>query len=272
MYLTRHQTPSGPRWAADGCFLPPSFTLSFLLEMSRDHITRLLADLPRGKPAEGIPLLPPAEPMHEVWGCGVTYLRSRSAREEESKSADVYTRVYEAERPEVFFKGIGWRVVGHGMPIRIRHDSQWNVPEPELTLVINAHREIVGYCVGNDVSSRDIEGANPLYLSQAKVYNGSCAIGPGIQLTSAGEMRNLPTQMEIVRKGETIFQGDGNTSQMKRTLEELVHYLTLEMDFPHGLLAMTGTNIIPPHDFTLQVGDLVCISIGSLTLKNEVQS
>ena len=181
MYLTRHQTTDGARWAVDGEYLPSAFSLELLLQLLHVEIPHLLHALPRFGAAEGV-LLPPIEAGHEVWAAGVTYVRSREAREAESTVKDVYTRVYEAERPELFFKALGRRVVGHGMPIRIREDSGWNVPEPELTLVVNAHREIVGCCAGNDVSSRDIEGANPLYLPQAKVYEGACALGPGIRL------------------------------------------------------------------------------------------
>ena len=161
-------------------FLRPSRS-SFSCSCPKAAIADFLRALPKGAPAGGAPLLAPVEPTQEVWAAGVTYLRSRDAREEESAVKDVYTRVYEAKRPELFFKANGWRVAGHGMPIRVRDDSKWNVPEPELALVINSAGEIVGHTVCNDVSSRDIEGDNPLYLPQAKVYNGSCAVGPGIQ-------------------------------------------------------------------------------------------
>ena len=270
MYLTRHQTSQGPRWAVNGRFLPQSFTLGLLLENPSGSIAGLLDILASEEPAEGI-LLPPLEAMHEVWACGVTYLRSREAREAESQAGDVYTLVYNAERPEIFFKAIGWRAVGHGMPIRIRKDSHWNVPEPEVVMVVNARREIVGYCAGNDVSSRDIEGANPLYLPQAKTYNRSCALGPGIQLADPDEMGDLPINMEIRRQGTPVFQGESNTSRMKRSLEELADYLTMELDFPHGVFVMTGTGIVPTDEFTLQPGDVVRITVASLVLENEVQ-
>ena len=155
MYLTRHETPGGPRWALDGQFLPESFTLGLLLQLPASAIAGVLQAIPRSGPATGA-LLAPLEADHEVWACGVTYLRSREAREAESTVRDVYARVYDATRPELFFKGVGWRTVGHQAPIRVRDDSTWNVPEPELTLVVNAAAEIVGYTVGNDVSSRDI--------------------------------------------------------------------------------------------------------------------
>jgi 2-dehydro-3-deoxy-D-arabinonate dehydratase len=271
MYLTRHQTPAGPRLALNGRYLTGPLNLTTLLALPAAHIVQLLQSWPVSDPADH-PLLPPLEPMHEVWAAGVTYLRSRKAREAESDVRDVYEKVYSAERPELFFKAIGWRVVGDTMPIRIRQDSHWNVPEPELTLVINAHQEIVGYCAGNDVSSRDIEGANPLYLPQAKIYNGSCALGPGIHLATAAELTNLPIHLEIRRAEQTIYQGETSSAQMKRPLPELVAYLTKELDFPHGVFLMTGTGIVPGDDFSLQPGDTVHITIGSLQLQNPVQS
>jgi 2-dehydro-3-deoxy-D-arabinonate dehydratase len=222
-----------------------------------------------GEAVEG-PALAPIDPAQEVWAAGVTYLRSRAAREQESQTADVYTRVYNAERPEVFFKAAGWRVVGPDAPIRVREDSGWNVPEPEMTLVINRYGDIVGFCAGNDVSSRDIEGENPLYLPQAKVYDGSCALGPGIELATADALRDLPVHLTITRDGIQAFTGDTRTSQMARTLEELVAYLTAELTFPGGFFLMTGTGIIPPESFSLQPGDLVRVSVGARTLENPV--
>ncbi|MCB0203176.1 MAG: fumarylacetoacetate hydrolase family protein, partial [Anaerolineae bacterium] len=168
-------------------------------DMMRDVIDAAQTDIE----ANGA-ILPPAEPVQEVWAAGVTYLRSREARMHESDTADIYDKVYDAERVEVFFKALGRRVMGHGQPIRVRRDSRWNVPEPELTLVINANGDIVGYTAGNDVSSRDIEGANPLYLPQAKVYTGSAALGPGIVLCNADDQRDLPIVMQIRRRGEKV--------------------------------------------------------------------
>lgn len=271
MQLTRHQTGQGARWAVDGAFLPPSLTLSALLELRRDALWQLLTLLPRDEPAND-ELLAPIEPLQEVWAAGVTYLRSRDARRVEYKRASVYDQVYDAGRPELFFKASGWRVVGTGMPIRIRADSRWNVPEPELVIVINRHREIVGYCAGNDVSSRDIEGENPLYLPQAKVYNGSCALGPGILLCEPNEISNIPIRLQVQRASETLFEGDATTATMKRTLLELAEYLTLELDFPHGVFLMTGTGIVPGNEFTLQPDDVVSIQVGPLTIKNRVAS
>ncbi|MCB0105083.1 MAG: fumarylacetoacetate hydrolase family protein, partial [Caldilineaceae bacterium] len=201
---------------------------------------------------------------------GVTYLRSRDARKAESTTADVYQKVYDAERPEIFFKQLGWRTVGSGEDVRIRADSHWNVPEPELTLVINAHGEIVGYTVGNDMSSRDIEGANPLYLPQAKTYTGSAAIGPAIQLAGADELTDLTIKLEILRDGNGVFAGDTATSNMKRTFPDLAAYLCRELAFPHGVFLMTGTGIVPGDEFTLQSGDLIKITIGEMTLENTV--
>ena len=184
----------------------------------------------------------------------------------------MYDRVYEAARPELFFKSLGWRAVGNGKPIRIRKDSQWNVPEPELVLVINHQNEIVGYCAGNDVSSRDIEGENPLYLPQAKVYNGSCALGHGILLCEPEEIQDIPIRLEIQHAEKTMFEGETSTSTMKRSLAELAEYLTRELDFPGGVFLMTGTCLVPGNDFTLQAGDLVSIQVGALKIENPVAS
>jgi 2-dehydro-3-deoxy-D-arabinonate dehydratase len=271
MYLTRHKTEQGPRWGLDGRFLPQQLSLELLLELSKEQMVELLPTVVTNEPVEGT-LLPPLDPLHEVWACGVTYLRSREAREKESESSgDVYEKVYTAERPEIFFKAVGWRVAGHQMPIRIRADGRWNVPEPELTLVVNRHQEIIGYCVGNDVSSRDIEGENPLYLPQAKIYNGSCALGPGILLADAGQLNEMPIRMEILRDTAVVFQGDTGTDQIKRALPDLVAFHCREISFPHGVFLMTGTGIVPSDDFSLGPGDVVRISIASLKLENQVQ-
>jgi 2-dehydro-3-deoxy-D-arabinonate dehydratase len=268
-YLTRHATPQGARWAVDGRWLPTSFHLGLLLQLPVLTIRSALRALVEDGSAEG-PLLPPIERDHEVWASGVTYLRSREAREAESTVRDVYARVYDASRPELFFKSAGARVVGPGGAIRVRRDSSWNVPEPELTLVINAHREIVGYTVGNDVSSRDIEGENPLYLPQAKVYDGACALGPGILLQSADALTDLAIHLHLARDRERIFEGTTWTSQIKRPLGELVEYLCREMTFPTGVFLMTGTGIVPPAEFSLLRGDTVRITIDELTLENRV--
>lgn len=276
MLLTKHQTTNGARysarysarWAVDGHFLPPSMNLSLLLEMPRAEMNRVLHTLAHGESASGDPEAP-IDPHQEVWAAGVTYLRSREARKAESTVADMYEKVYAAERPELFSKAIGWRVVGDGGAIRIRQDSRWNVPEPELVLVINRHGEIVGYCAGNDVSSRDIEGENPLYLPQAKIYNGSCALGQGIVLCEPDTLQALPISLTIQRAHETIFAGEANTSMMKRTPAELVEFLTRELDFPHGVFLMTGTCLVP-EDFTLQPEDVVLIEVGEAKIQNVV--
>lgn len=269
MYLTRYTTAHGSRWAVDGKLLPAGVTLAGLLALPAESLTATLSAMPQDNQVEGTPATP-VETHLEVWGSGVTYLRSRQAREAESATADVYQKVYEAARPELFFKSPGWRVAGSGEPVRIRKDTTWNVPEPELTLVINAYGEIVGYTIGNDMSSRDIEGENPLYLPQAKTYNGSCAVGPGIRLCSAADMGDLTIQLQIERQAQIVFSGETSTGQMKRSFQELADYLFRELDFPNGVFLMTGTGIVPPDDFTLAVGDIVRISIGGNSLENEV--
>lgn len=270
MFLTRHQYPNGPRWARDGRLLPGGFTLADLLELPRSIGLDYVSILPTSAAADSPPIAP-IEPIQEVWASGVTYLRSRDARMAESGSQDLYAKIYDAERPELFLKAIGWRVVGNGQPIRIRPDSDWNVPEPELVLVFNRDLEVVGYAVGNDVSSRSIEGENALYLPQAKVYNCSCAIGPGIVLSRIEELTSIPILMTISRQGNAVFSGETSTGQMKRTLEELLRTLGHDLSFPVGGFLMTGTGIVPPEAFTLQSGDVVEITVGELTLRNEVR-
>ncbi len=269
MLLTRHSTPSGPRWARDGEFLAEGFRLGVLLELSPAFIMPFLDSIASREPALG-PLLAPIESEHEVWASGVTYKRSREARTVESAVKDVYERVYVASRPELFFKSPGWRVVGPGMSIRIRRDSQWSVPEPELTLVLNRALEVIGYAAGNDVSSRDIEGENPLYLPQAKLYDGSCALGPGIFLATEDGLANVPIRLTITRAGRRIFEGETRSSEMKRTLAELAGYLGRELSFPQGVFLMTGTGIVPPDDFSLLGGDVVEIQVADAKLENEV--
>ena len=210
----------------------------------------------------------------EVWAAGVTYFRSRAARMEESKASgggSFYDAVYVAARPELFFKAAGWRVRGPGEPVRIRRDARWSVPEPELALVVNARGAIVGYAIGNDVSSRDIEGENPLYLPQAKVYDGSCALGPAVLVRDTPLPPDTGIAVKIVRDGSTVFGGSTTLAQMKRTPEELVQYLYRETSFPHGCVLLTGTGVVPPDEFTLRVGDAVAITIEPIgTLENTV--
>ena len=270
MYLTRHQTFRGPRWAVDGYWLPEAFHLDLMLQRSLHEILDALANARSDEPAEGA-LHAPIEDTQEVWAAGVTYLRSREARMAESDTADIYDKVYVAERVEVFFKANGWRVMGHGDRIRVRRDSTWNVPEPELVLVLNRAGEIVGYTAGNDVSSRSIEGENPLYLPQAKVYDGSCALGPGIVVASPDAMRDLRLRLTIERTGATVFDGETRTSQLKRSLEEIAQWLFAELQFPEGAFLMTGTGVVPPDEFTLMPHDEVRIALGELVLANTAE-
>jgi 2-dehydro-3-deoxy-D-arabinonate dehydratase len=209
----------------------------------------------------------------EVWAAGVTYYRSRKARMQESKAAgggDFYDRVYSAERPELFFKAAGWRVVGPGSAVRTRSDAKWSVPEPELTLLINTAGDLVGCTIGNDMSSRDIEGQNPLYLPQAKVYDGSCALGPCLLLSSQPPSDN-GIRLEILRQGKPVFTGSTSVSELKRDPKQLVEFLFRDQSFPQGVFLMTGTGIIPSDDFTLQPGDLIRIAIDDIgVLENHV--
>jgi 2-dehydro-3-deoxy-D-arabinonate dehydratase len=210
----------------------------------------------------------------EVWAAGVTYYRSRTARMEESKDAgggSFYDRVYDAARPELFFKATPARVSGFGQPVRIRKDSKWNVPEPELTLVINSLGQIVGYTIGNDMSSRDIEGENPLYLPQAKVYAQCCGLGPCIYLSDKPLPRETAIQLEIRREHLAVFQGETTLAELKRDPVELAEYLYRDNEFPYGAFLLTGTGIVPPDDFTLLPGDEIRITIEPVgTLINHV--
>lgn len=219
-------------------------------------------------------VLAPVGSRQELWACGVTYLRSKIGRQEESKDAgggDFYARVYEAERPEVFFKATPHRIVGPGEKVRIRKDSTWDVPEPELTLVVASSGKIIGYTIGNDMSSRSIEGENPLYLPQAKTYDACAAIGPCIYVTEQPLNNNTTIRLEINRENKTVFEGSIAINQMKRTPEELVSFVFKECSFPYGCLIMTGTGIVPGNDFTLKSGDEIKISIDGIgTLVNEV--
>lgn len=210
----------------------------------------------------------------EVWAAGVTYLRSKTARMEEAQEvggSDFYDRVYAAARPELFFKATRHRVAAPGRPVRIRRDARWNVPEPELALAVSAAGRIVGYTVGNDMSARDIEGENPLYLPQAKVYDACCALGPAVLVTPAPLPAETEIRLVIERKGATAFEGSTALSEMKRQLDELVRYLFLDNSFPLGCFLLTGTGIVPPDEFTLRAGDRVRITIDPIgTLENPV--
>lgn len=209
-------------------------------------------------------LLPPVD-VQEVWAAGVTYERSRAARQEEAADGgDVYARVYAAERPELFFKAPGQRVVGPYAEVGIRRDSAWNVPEPELTLVLNPALEVVGVTVGNDMSSRDIEGANPLYLPQAKVYTASCAVGPGWVLGALGDWPPTTIRILVDREGEIVVDDQVATARIHRTISELVEHLGRCIAFPDGALLMTGTGIVPSYDFSLRPGDIIRITIDGI--------
>ncbi len=219
---------------------------------------------------DGCTVVAPVE-TQEVWAAGVTYERSRVARIEESVSADPYDLVYVADRPELFLKAPGWRVRGPGEPIGIRADSEWNVPEPELALVVDSGLRIAGYTIGNDVSSRSIEGRNTLYLPQAKVYDGACALGPCIVPVSHAEPP-FEIGVEIRRAGASVFAGEASTAEMRRSFEELMRFLGAALTLPVGAILLTGTGVVPDADVTLEAGDVVRVSIASLgVLENHVE-
>lgn len=250
-------------------------TLEELLE-SDDPVAKLqsmdLERLPRLGLA-GVQLCAPVE-QQEVWATGVTYLRSKKARMEESEfSATAYDRVYDAVRPEIFFKALPEKVVPTGEPVGIRRDAKWNVPEPELALVMNSRGRIVGYTIGNDMSSRDIEGENLLYLPQAKTYHRSCALGPWITLgTPEAVAREWTIKLQILRGGKTAFAGETSVGQIKRGFAELAEFLFRCQVFPHGAVLLTGTGIVPTESFTLQAGDEIGIEISGIgTLRNAVE-
>jgi 2-dehydro-3-deoxy-D-arabinonate dehydratase len=237
-----------------------------------DELMRLSqAGLPE-HPIDSVRLLTPVE-SQEVWAAGVTYFRSKQARMEESEfSATAYDRVYDAARPEIFFKSLPDKVVSPGEAVGIRRDAGWNVPEPELALVINSSGNIVGFAIGNDMSSRDIEGENLLYLPQAKIYTASCAVGPWIVVgPSEDDARQWSIRLEIRRGGNVVFVGDAQVGQIKRRFSELVEYLFRSQHFPNGAVLLTGAGVVPPDSFTLEAGDSVRISISGIgTLENPV--
>ncbi|GIW95465.1 MAG: 2-hydroxyhepta-2,4-diene-1,7-dioate isomerase [Pirellulaceae bacterium] len=216
-------------------------------------------------PVEAIQWEPPID-RQEVWAAGVTYKRSQKARMEESTAAaSCYDRVYQSPRPELFFKATPHRVSGHCQPLRIRSDASWNVPEPELTLVINSRKELVGFTIGNDMSSRDIEGENPLYLPQAKVYDQCCGLGPCITLADAmPPPEAIGIRMTIERGGKPVFQGSTSIREMARTFSELIGWLSRDNSFPYGAFLLTGTGIVPDSDFTLRPGDWIRIQIDGI--------
>jgi len=223
-------------------------------------------------PLSQVKLLAPLD-HQELWAAGVTYKRSQVARMEESETgASHYDRVYTAARPEIFFKSTPHRTVGPDQPVRIRQDTKWSVPEPELTLVLSPSLKLVGYTVGNDMSARDIEGENPLYLPQAKLYDGCCAIGPAILLSDKPLDRAATSiSLSISRDGKEVFQGETNVDQMARTFEDLISWLGRDNSFPNGAMLLTGTGVVPPNEFTLAIGDIVSITIAGIgTLSNPV--
>jgi 2-dehydro-3-deoxy-D-arabinonate dehydratase len=225
----------------------------------------LIASARESKAIDSVRWLAPID-QQEVWAAGVTYVRSKQARMEESPAAaSVYDRVYSAERPELFFKATANRVVGPGDAVRVRFDSRWSVPEPELALVLSPTLRIVGYTIGNDMSARDVEGENPLYLPQAKVYRGCCALGPVVALAdSLPEPSTVRISLTIERGGRATFNGETTFASMKRSSEELVGWLGRENEFPYGAFLLTGTGVVPPDDFSLEDGDHVHIDVSGV--------
>ncbi len=225
-----------------------------------------------GTPLETVQLLAPLDD-HEVWGAGVTYERSKQARQEESESGgSFYDAVYRAERPELFFKATPSRVAGPGVPVRVRADTRWCVPEPELAVVLSPRLQIVGFTIGNDVSARDIEGENPLYLPQAKVYDACCALGPWVTLAAdMPPLREVEIRLVIDRDGRAVFEGGTSVGRMARRLDDLIAWLGRDNRFPNGVVLLTGTGVVPPDDFSLRRGDIVKITVDGIgTLTNPV--
>jgi len=234
--------------------------LDELLRLTLAEIRAALEETVGSVDLDACELLAPVE-SQEVWACGVTYSRSREARMEESSSQDVYAKVYEAERPELFFKSAGWRVVGHGGEAGVRPDSTWSVPEPELAVLSNSRGEVVAYACGNDMSSRSIEGENPLYLPQAKVYDRSCSIGPAAVLAWEVAPSEARISMRISRAERTVFDGSGSLSDMVREPADLTSVLHAAYPLPVGAWLLTGTSLVPPPPYTAEAGDLISIEI-----------
>ena len=264
--LARGDAVSGPRE-----LLPGGLSLDALLAGGAGELGQILTGAPAAAAVPpGTAILAPVE-SQEVWAAGVTYRRSRDARIEEAAQATPYDLVYEADRPELFFKSPGWRVRGPGQPVAVRDDSTWDVPEPELALVVAADGGIAGYCIGNDVSSRSIEGRNPLYLPQAKIYDGGCALGPCIVPAAAADPP-FRIRMEVERQAGPVFTGQASTAHMRRSFPELARWLVSALRFPAGAILLTGTGIVPGPPFTLTAGDVVRIMIEPLgTLVNPVE-
>jgi 2-dehydro-3-deoxy-D-arabinonate dehydratase len=266
-------TPSGVRIARGPVHegpteLLPVDSISELLSDVGPSLRDMLLAESCGPVPGGSRLLAPVDDQ-EIWASGVTFERSREARNEEAVTSDVYDRVYVAERPELFFKAPAWRARGEGAPIGVRSDSSWNVPEPELGLVVDARGALVAYTVGNDVSSRSIEGENPLYLPQAKVFHGACALGPClVPVECAPPFDQLVIHMTVTRDDKPVFEDEVRLSSMRRTPEELVDWLYRALPFPKGFVLLSGTSMVPPTDFTLLYGDTIRIrvpGVGTLT-------
>ena len=268
-----YRTTRGPVAEHDGVFYPLTPDWDALINHV-DLAAYLRHAVGRSAGEHGIDGILAPIGSQEVWAAGVTYYRSRTARLEESKvggGASFYDRVYEAERPELFFKAAPWRVRGPGDAIRVRRDAHWTVPEPEIALCINARGRIVGYTIGNDVSSRDIEGENPLYLPQAKIYDGACALGPAVLVGTEPLAADTSIELRVTRAGSVVVEGRTTFSQMRRDARELVDFLYRETSFPTGCMLLTGTGIVPPDDFTLQAGDEIRIDVPAIgTLTNVV--
>lgn len=275
MQIIKYRHPEGPPqvgWATEAGVFPvsdSSVTLTEILQSPEPRQYLEQAGIARPFALDEIELLAPID-FQEVWAAGVTYKRSQAARMEESEAAaDCYDRVYASPRPELFMKATPHRVAGPNQPLRIRADSTWNVPEPELTLVMNSRLELVGFTIGNDMSSRDIEGENPLYLPQAKVYNQCCGLGPGIVLADdLPDVNKAGIRLSIERNGENVFEGETSIAEMARSFDDLIGWLGRDQSFPHGVYLLTGTGIVPDQPFTLLAGDVVTIAIegiGELT-------
>jgi 2-dehydro-3-deoxy-D-arabinonate dehydratase len=260
LFLVQHT--NGLALESGGALTGVSGSLDALLSADAPPAADLIGALQDGQPLGGAVTRQTPVGRQEIWAAGVTYKRSEEAREAESHNSTIYTRVYSAKRPEIFFKANGYDVVPLGDTVGIRADATWSVPEPELVVVINARMEVVGFTIGNDMSSRDIEGENPLYLPQAKVYDGACALGPRIWLKpGATTFPEAQIELKIERDGENAFSGQTSTAALHRPLSELLEYLGRCKRFPFGAMLFTGTGIVPPDSFTLQVGDVVTIRI-----------
>ncbi|GAA1555223.1 fumarylacetoacetate hydrolase family protein [Kribbella sancticallisti] len=277
MHLVRYQLPgqrprAGVRTGDTVAPVAGADTVAELLRLSAEELRSAVGKVGDGVPVADVTLLPPLDGLGEVWCAGVTYERSRGARMEESTEQSVYDRVYSAPRPELFPKSPAWRLVTDGEQIGIRHDSGHDVPEPELAVVANSRGEIVGFTICNDVSSRSIEGENPLYIPQAKVFAGGCALATGIRPAwEVADPKNLTIDLVIRRDGADVFTGTTSTKQLVRELQDLIDVLFTPNDFPDGVILATGTGIVPELDFALQGGDEVEISISEIgTLTNTV--